>query len=110
MEKLILVGQQQPLDINPTASALLLIQYIRDEARRFAIITASRQRRGKAKQKSSPDGINSLDSKRRQQLLKQFRGSQGIFRVGVEALCSIEGISRPLAQCIYDTFHHQDDT
>ncbi len=109
MEKLILVGQQHPLDINSNASALLLIQHIRDEAHRFAI-TAHRQRRGKAKQQSSLEGIKGLGQKRRQQLLKQFGGSQGISRASVEALCSIKGISRPLAQRIYDTFHHQDGT
>ena len=46
MEKLILVEQEQPVDVTPGASGLLLIQHIRDEAHRFAI-TGHRQRRGK---------------------------------------------------------------
>jgi len=108
MENLILPGQELPLDVTPNASALLLIQHIRDEAHRFAI-TGHRARRGKAKKESVLETIAGLGPKRRQILLKQFGGMQGISRAGVDALCSIEGISRQLAQRIYDTFHHQDD-
>jgi excinuclease ABC subunit C len=108
MEKMILPGQEQPIDTNPNASGLLLIQHIRDEAHRFAI-TGHRGRRGKAKKESPLEAITGLGSKRRQILLKQFGGLQGISRAGVEGLSSVNGISRQLAQRIYDTFHHQDD-
>lgn len=108
MEKMILPGQQQPIDVTPGASGLLLIQHIRDEAHRFAI-TGHRTRRGKAKKQSILETIAGLGPKRRQILLRQFGGMQGISRSGVDALCSIDGISRQLAQRIYDTFHHQDD-
>ncbi len=95
------------MDITSGASALLLIQHIRDEAHRFAI-TAHRQRRGKAKKESVLESIAGLGPKRRQSLLKQFGGLQGVSNAGVDALCSINGISRQLAQRIYDNFHHQD--
>ncbi|MDO9269196.1 MAG: excinuclease ABC subunit UvrC [Methylobacter sp.] len=108
MEKLILVDQEQPIDISPGASGLLLIQHIRDEAHRFAI-TGHRQRRGKAKRQSAMEAIPGLGPKRRQILLKQFGGLQGISQAGVDALCSVDGISRHLAQRIYELFHHQDD-
>jgi excinuclease ABC subunit C len=108
MEKLILVDRAQPLDITPGASGLLLIQHIRDEAHRFAI-TGHRQRRGKAAKQSVLESIPGLGSKRRQNLLKQFGGLQGISCAGVDALCSVDGISRQLAQRIYELFHHQDD-
>lgn len=107
MEKLILVDQDQPIDITPGASALLLIQHIRDEAHRFAI-TAHRQRRARAKKESVLQSIAGLGPKRRQRLLKQFGGLQGVSSAGIDALCSIDGISKQLAQRIYDTFHHQD--
>lgn len=108
MEKLILVEQEQPIDISPGAGGLLLIQHIRDEAHRFAI-TGHRQRRGKAKKQSAMEVIPGLGPKRRQILLKQFGGLQGISQAGVDALCSVDGISRHLAQRIYELFHHQDD-
>ncbi len=108
MEKLILVDQDHPLDVAPSAGGLLLIQNIRDEAHRFAI-TGHRMRRGKASKESILESITGLGVKRRQVLLKQFGGLQGISSASVDALCSVEGISRQLAQRVYELFHHQDD-
>jgi len=108
MEKLILVDHNQPLAVNPGAGGLLLIQHIRDEAHRFAI-TGHRQRLGKVKKRSVLETIDGLGPKRRQLLLKQFGGLQGVTQAGVDALSSIDGISRQLAQRIYDSFHQADD-
>ena len=108
MEKLILVDQDHPLDVAPCAGGLLLIQNIRDEAHRFAI-TGHRMRRGKASRESILESISGLGVKRRQVLLKQFGGLQGISSASIDALCSVEGISRQLAQRVYELFHHQDD-
>ncbi|MGR8933118.1 MAG: excinuclease ABC subunit UvrC [Gammaproteobacteria bacterium] len=108
MEKLILAGAGQVLDVPPGASGLLLIQHIRDEAHRFAI-TGHRQRRTKAKQQSVLEEIEGVGQKRRQNLLKRLGGLQGVAGASVETLCSVDGISRQLAQRIYDTFHQQQD-
>jgi len=108
MEKLILVEQERPIDIKPGASGLLLIQHIRDEAHRFAI-TGHRLRRAKATKESILQNISGLGPKRRQILLKQFGGLQGISSAGVDALCSVDGISRQLAQRIYELFHQDDN-
>ena len=107
MEKLILVNQQHPIDMTPGASGLLLIQHIRDEAHRFAI-TGHRQRFAKAKKQSILEDISGLGSKRRQLLLKQFGGLQGVAQASIDSLSSINGISRQLAERIYEHFHHQD--
>jgi excinuclease ABC subunit C len=107
MEKIILPDRDQPLNVSSGASALLLIQHIRDEAHRFAI-TGHRQRRAQAKKRSVLEDIAGLGPKRRQILLKQFGGLQGIINASVDALAGIDGISRQLAQRIYDLFHHQD--
>lgn len=108
MEKIIIAGSDQPLDVMPGSSGLLLIQHIRDEAHRFAV-TGHRQRRAKAKQQSVLQEIEGLGPKRRQNLLKQLGGLQGVSGASLETLCSVDGISRQLAQRIYDTFHHQQD-
>lgn len=91
--------------ILPTDSpALHLIQQIRDEAHRFAI-TGHRQRRARARNTSVLEDVPGLGPKRRQSLLKQFGGLQEVARAGVEDLSSIPGISRQLAQRVYDAFH-----
>lgn len=104
METLVLADDNRTLFVEPGAGALLLIQHIRDEAHRFAV-TGHRQRQRRAKTQSVIESIAGLGPKRRQRLLKQFGGLQGVTKAGIDALCGVEGISRQLAQRIYDTFH-----
>ncbi len=103
-ETLFVAGKPAPLVLAPDDPALQLIQHIRDEAHRFAV-AGHRARRGKARMTSVLEGIQGLGAKRRQQLLKQFGGMQEIARAGVEDLAAVRGISRQLAQRIYDTLH-----
>lgn len=103
-EQLILSGSDTPIILRPESPALHLMQQVRDEAHRFAI-TGHRQRRGKARRTSSLEAIPGLGPKRRQQLLRQFGGLQEVARAGVEDLSKVHGISRQLAQRIYDALH-----
>lgn len=104
VEQLILSGQETPIILPADSPARHLIQQVRDEAHRFAI-TGHRQRRAKARRSSPLEGIPGLGPKRRQQLLRQFGGLQEVARAGVEDLAKVKGISRQLAQGIYDAFH-----
>jgi len=104
LEQLILSGSEAPIILPADSPALHLIQQVRDEAHRFAI-TGHRQRRAKARKTSSLEGISGLGPKRRQQLLRQFGGLQEVARAGVEELSNVPGISRQLAQRIFDAFH-----
>ncbi len=103
-ETLFLSGRDQPLILQGNSAALHLIQQLDGEAHRFAI-SGHRQRRGKARSTSVLEGISGLGPKRRRQLLQQFGGLQEVARAGVEDLTRIHGISRALAQRIYDSFH-----
>jgi excinuclease ABC subunit C len=103
-EKLFLAGARQPLRLPGDSPALHLIQQIRDEAHRFAI-TAHRQRRGKAQQQSVLDSIPGLGPQRRKVLLKAFGGLQGVRRSGIDDLVAVKGISRALAERIYNHLH-----
>lgn len=94
----------KPLRLDAEDPGLLLIQQIRDEAHRFAV-TGHRQRRAKTKTTSPLQSIPGLGPQRRQQLLRQFGGLREISRADVETLCGVAGISRRLAQRIYDRFH-----
>ncbi len=103
-ETLFLSQAKLPFILPADSPALHLIQQIRDEAHRFAI-TGHRQRRGKARTRSPLEDIAGLGPKRRRSLLSQFGGLQEVARAGVEDLAKVSGISRELAQRIYDVFH-----
>ena len=104
LEALYLSGSSAPFILPSDSAALHLVQQIRDEAHRFAI-TGHRQRRAKKRTTSILESIVGVGQKRRQQLLKQFGGLQQLARAGVEDIARIDGISRELAQRIYDAFH-----
>ncbi len=107
MEQLFLLGREQPLILPPASIALHLVQHVRDEAHRFAI-TGHRQRRSKNKKRSVLEDIGGIGPKRRQRLLKQFGGLQGLSRAGIEDIAMVEGISRKLAHEVYVAFHGED--
>lgn len=88
--------------------ALHLIQYIRDEAHRFAI-TGHRARRDKARGRSTLEGVPGVGAKRRRELLRHFGSAQGVSNANVEELKKITGISATLAQQIYDHLHGVGD-
>ena len=106
-EQLFLSGSRRPTILPADSAALHLIQQIRDEAHRFAI-TGHRLRRGKARRESLLERIPGIGDKRRQLLLKSFGGLREVARAGVDDLVRVPGISRELAQRIYDGFHEQE--
>jgi excinuclease ABC subunit C len=103
-ERLFLVGQDVPSILPPDSPVLHLIQRIRDEAHRFAI-AGHRHRRAKARRESILETVPGLGPRKRRELLRQFGGLQGVARAGVQDLEKVHGISRKLAQSIYDTLH-----
>lgn len=107
LEKLWLSGHEQPLILPAESLALHLVQRIRDEAHRFAIV-GHRARRAKSRTHSALEDIAGLGPKRRQQLLKHFGGMQGVARAGIEDLRRVPGISLALAKRIYDGFHIEE--
>jgi excinuclease ABC subunit C len=104
LETLFISGYDKEVHLKPDDLALHGIQYIRDEAHRFAI-TGHRARRGKQRTTSSLEQIPGVGAKRRQQLLKHFGGWQGVTQATVEQLGQVPGVSRALAERIYDALH-----
>ena len=108
-ESLFLPDVKTPIILPGDSAALHLIQQIRDEAHRFAI-GGHRQQRAKTRSTSPLESIDGIGPKRRRHLLKQFGGLQGIARAGIDDLSNVHGISRELAQRIYNAFHADQDT
>ncbi len=100
-ERLFFPGQEVPLILASDSPALRLIQRIRDEAHRFAI-TGHRQSRDRARRESLLEEIPGLGPKRRRELLKAFGGLQGVRQASVEDLSKVHGISRQLAEQIFE--------
>ena len=106
LETLFVWGDDRVYRLPSDSPALHLIQQVRDEAHRFAL-TGHRQRRAKARGASPLEGIGGVGTARRRALLKQFGGWQEVARAGVDDLTRVKGISRELAQRIYDAFHQE---
>jgi excinuclease ABC subunit C len=104
MEELILESEERSLQLAPSHPGLHLIQQIRDEAHRFAIV-GHRARRGKARTTSMLNEIPGIGAKRRQALIEHFGGLRGVQAAAIDDIVKVAGISRPLAERIYKHLH-----
>lgn len=103
-ETLLFADTGKAVQLSGHSLALHLIQQIRDEAHRFAI-TSHRKRRTKNRFTSPLENIIGLGPKRRQNLLKHFGGMRGVTGAGVEELAKVPGVSKNLAEAIYQEMH-----
>jgi len=83
---------------------LYFLQRLRDEAHRFAI-GSHRARRKQAVSRSPLDRISGVGAMRKKALLHHFGSAKAVAEAGLADLEAVKGVSRSLAQRIYDFFH-----
>jgi excinuclease ABC subunit C len=98
------VPGRPPFSLDPRDPVLYFLQRLRDEAHRFAIGT-HRARRTKAIGRSQLDEIAGIGARRKQALLHHFGSARAVARAGLGELERVAGISKTVAQKIYDHFH-----
>ena len=105
LETLLIGNSEREMHLEPDNLALHLIQHIRDESHNHAI-SGHRKKRQKAFIQSGLESIEGVGAKRRQALLKYLGGLQGVRVATIDELASVPGISRSLAEKIFETLKH----
>jgi excinuclease ABC subunit C len=104
LEELVIAAEGITASLPPTHPGLHLIQQIRDEAHRFAVL-GHRARRARSRTASALTHIPGIGARRRQRLLTHFGGLREVQAAAVDEIAQVEGISLPLAQRIYRALH-----
>ncbi|MCH2166256.1 MAG: excinuclease ABC subunit UvrC [Oceanicola sp.] len=95
----------RPFALRHNDPVLYFVQRLRDEAHRFAIGT-HRAKRSKSVSRNPLDDIDGVGATRKRALLAHFGSAKAVARANLADLEAVDGISKSLAQKIYD--HLQD--
>ena len=92
------------ITLPPNSPVLFYLQRLRDEVHRFAI-GAHRQKRAKAIGVSSLDEVPGIGPARKKALLMHFGTAKAVRAASLEDLAKAPGVSRSVAQQVYDFYH-----
>jgi excinuclease ABC subunit C len=104
LETIFLGESGKVVNLPSGSKALRHLQYVRDEAHRFAI-EAHRRSRAKTRNRSSLEGIPGIGAKRRKLLIQHFGGIKGVGAASIDDLANVSGVSQDLAKRIHDVMH-----
>ena len=100
IEEIVLPDEEESILLDRHSNALHLIQRVRDEAHRFAIIH-HRTLRGHASIASRLDGVPGVGEKRRKAILKHFRTVEALKAASVEDIQAVPGVPKVVAEAVY---------
>ena len=95
---------QRPMALKMNDPVLYFVQRLRDEAHRWAN-GAHVAKRSKAVSLTPLDDIPGVGAARKKALLAHFGSAKAVARAAVPDLLAVEGISRALADTVYNFFH-----
>lgn len=92
------------MTLEPGSGSLYFLQRLRDESHRFAI-GSHRTKRAKSMRTSSLDDVAGIGPSRKRAILSHFGTAKSVSKAGLKDLEAVEGISKKVAQMIYDHYH-----
>lgn len=98
-----LILPENEIDLTGNLTVLRFVTSIQDEAHRFAL-EYNRKLRAKRYRKSILDEAEGIGPKRKKALLKHFGSVTRMRKAGIDDLQAVEGISRPMAEKLYEFF------
>ena len=107
-EEIWLPDRATPIRLDRRSPALHLIQRIRDESHRFAIIH-HRKLRGRAFIQSRLEEVAGIGPARRRALLAHFRTMKAITEASLEDLAQVKGLSKTAAAQLHAALHPADE-
>jgi len=103
-EEIYVPGQSESLVLSHSSPGLKILQATRDEAHRFAV-GYHRGLREKEITLSMLDGIPGIGAKRKKALINHFGSPKAIFQANPEELAKARGVSKKIAEDIYNFIH-----
>lgn len=97
----------EPICLPRNSYALNLLINVRDESHRFAI-TYFRKLHNKNSIKSVLQDVEGIGEKRRVELHRHFKSMDNLKGATVEEICSVKGMTRPVAEKLYDFLHENE--
>ena len=107
IEEIVLPGEDESILLDRHSAALHLIQRVRDESHRFAIIH-HRALRGRASIASRLDGIPGVGEKRRKAILKHFKTVEALRAASLEDIKAVPGLPAAVAEAVWRFMREAD--
>jgi excinuclease ABC subunit C len=98
-ERLFVPNVKDPLVLRPHTAERFLVEQVRDEAHRFAIV-GHRGKRKRRTLRSILDDVNGIGPKKRKALLVALGSVEGIRAATVDDIAAVDGIGKALAERI----------